>query len=336
MRYNHLILSRFSYRGRDALGHLDGPTWKMKDDPLQPDRLDLRFRLFECTCLPGVLAQTDQAFTWVLIVDKALPSSYRSRLEALLGGRKNFRIHEYDAEERLDRLEWVEMYLESNPEYVVTTNLDDDDVLPANFVRSVREHVFSDYQAGELPPVKTLGVKDIIQWDMISSPDAPLGWYSPWHRKRRASSCGFSLMVKYPQFPFCVLGMKHSLADHYFDFSLPARNRHVELCRSAVIAAASKDKTDLSVHPADRMFCDLGRETGPVVMANHVGNDQKWRLYEGKNNRLRVTGSGSFPGLAVDLDRFQTYSRHFAESLKDKIMAMTVRILKGGGRRSTR
>jgi hypothetical protein len=105
------------------------------------------------------MAQTDQEFSWIIIVDRDLQARFRSRLESLLQGRGNFFIHTYDPEDKLDRLDWLEPYMQTTPDYVLTTNLDDDDVLPNNFTSMIHKHISSAFQAGDLPPVKTLGVK---------------------------------------------------------------------------------------------------------------------------------------------------------------------------------
>ena len=319
MQLKHLVITRFNYRSKDAHNQLSGPTQKISEDPLNPERLELRFKLFESTCLPSVMAQTDKGFSWIIIIDKDLQPQFKSRLESLLEGRDNFFLHTFNPEDKQDRLGWLGAYLHNTPDYVLTTNLDDDDALPNNFISAVHKHISSVFQAGELSPIKTLGVKEIIQWDMITSRHAPLGWRSPWHRGQRTSSCGYSLLVKYPEFPFCVLGTKHKYAEHYFDFATPPKDRHVELRRSAFIAVGQDNNEQIDGYPADRMFYDLSSETGPVLMSNHTNNVQKWRLYERKGDRIPVTGPEMFPNVTVDLERFETYSQDFRKGLKDSL-----------------
>lgn len=328
MLLEHFILTRFSYRGRDALKHLKGPTWKTSDDPLDPQRLELRFKLFEATCLPSVKAQTDQEFSWIIIVDENLQLQYRSRLESLLEDQGNVILHTYNAEDNLDRLEWLNPYFDGTPSYVLTTNLDDDDALPDNFVSEAHEYFSSKSRSGSLPPLVTLGIREIIQWEMITSPDAPLGWRSPWHRRRRTASCGFSLLAKFPELPFCALGLKHSCAEHYLDFASPPKDRHVELCRKAFTAAAIDNGLRLEDLPPGDVFRDLGAKTGPVLMSNHVGNDQKWRLYERKSDQTPVTGPETFPNVTVDLQRFAEYAGDFEKNLKDYFMSALGSVLK--------
>jgi hypothetical protein len=319
--FEHFLLTRFSYRANDASTNVASPTRKISEGPLNPDRLELRFRLFECTCLPSVKAQTNQQFKWIIIVDRDMPPAFRSRLETLLDGRSNFFIHAYDPEARMDELAWLEPYFGPGPapDYVLSTNLDDDDALPDNFVSSVHEHVVSAAADGDLPAVKILGIKDIVQWDMMTSRRAPLGWRSPWHRARRTSSCGYTLVVKYPELPFCVLGTKHKYAELYFDFSAPATDDYVEARRAAFVSAAASCGLGLEDCPADRTYADLTAVTGPVLMSNHAKNVQKWRLYERKSDRTVVEGPETFPNLSVDLERFAAYSQAFRENLGHRL-----------------
>ena len=45
-------------------------------------RMDERFRHFETICLPGLKAQTDPDFTFLILVGSSLPAELRARLEA--------------------------------------------------------------------------------------------------------------------------------------------------------------------------------------------------------------------------------------------------------------
>lgn len=41
----------------------------------------------------------------------------------------------------LDRLDWLGPYLPTQPDYVLTTNLDDDDALPDNFISTAHNAI---------------------------------------------------------------------------------------------------------------------------------------------------------------------------------------------------
>ncbi|MBN8186821.1 hypothetical protein JF540_08985 [Salipiger thiooxidans] len=55
-------------------------------------RMDERFRHFETICLPGLRAQTDTDFTFLILVGTSLPVELRARLEALVDDFPQARI----------------------------------------------------------------------------------------------------------------------------------------------------------------------------------------------------------------------------------------------------
>ena len=121
-RIQHLLITRFSVRlpvPRTFNQH------RVAFDPLDTDKLSFRFRMFEVACLPDVLAQTDQDFTWVLMVDAALSANALARLEALVHQRPRSVIHRYDAADHptdpgspLGGINWVVPYLDDPaPDY---------------------------------------------------------------------------------------------------------------------------------------------------------------------------------------------------------------------------
>lgn len=57
-----------------------------------PARLEERFRHFEAICLPGLKAQSDPEFTFLVLVGTSLPAEARARLEALLADFPQARI----------------------------------------------------------------------------------------------------------------------------------------------------------------------------------------------------------------------------------------------------
>ncbi|SNT15266.1 putative rhamnosyl transferase [Antarctobacter heliothermus] len=50
-----------------------------------PARIEERFRHFECLCLPGLKAQTDPDFLFVILVGEAMPMRWLERLAELIG-----------------------------------------------------------------------------------------------------------------------------------------------------------------------------------------------------------------------------------------------------------
>lgn len=58
-----------------------------------PERMELRFHLFERLCLPSLLKQTDNDFTAIVLTAKAMPEHYLDRLKALLRPVPNIHCH---------------------------------------------------------------------------------------------------------------------------------------------------------------------------------------------------------------------------------------------------
>ena len=85
MTLTHFVITRFCLR--DPRQRRRRPM-----DPLAPRNVDLHLRLLETTCLPGLRAQTNRSFTWVLLIDRALGSEARQRLRAMTRGMDRVRI----------------------------------------------------------------------------------------------------------------------------------------------------------------------------------------------------------------------------------------------------
>jgi len=317
MSFRHIVITRFSYRGRAVFKRVAGPPFHRAEDPLDPDRLDLRFMLFELTCLPSVLAQVEQEFDWVLLVDRELPASHLARLRSLVSARKATFIHPFDTQSDPGALGWLRGYLPSDARRVVTTNLDDDDSLPTRYTAVLHEQLREREAAAHLPPISIMGARQIVQWDLVAEDEAPLGWKAPWHRPTRVASAGLSLCCVLPEFDFCVLGLRHALAEDYLDFSRAPTHPNVSWMRGALSASAARAGVDLASWPRDAYFYDISRDAGPVLMTNHVSNDQRERLVETKGQRERVTGAADFPDLPVDWAKARSVVRALSPARRD-------------------
>lgn len=134
MDYNHIIITRFN---------LD-----FEDDPqarcLQPEWLEKRFDLFETYCLPSVLQQTCQNFTWVILSSDATPTQYKKRL---LSYQTN-NIHiifcpKYKDTEIHLLYQKIGYQYAQNYHFLVSTRLDNDDMLHACFIEKIQQYIFS-------------------------------------------------------------------------------------------------------------------------------------------------------------------------------------------------
>ena len=323
MKLAHFVITRIGLSGWDRVFRAcDGPPlghWS--GDPLKPRSVDFRLKLLEMICLPGLLSQTNQDFTWVLLVDAGLQEGFKTRLRDLARARDRVVLHEHrpDTPDRLETLGWLGPLLADRPDYVCTTFNDDDDALPRGFVDAVQSHAFESNGQGRLPPFKMMGARRIVQWDMIFTRNAPLGWATPWRGRTSVASPGFSLLCRYPAFDFSVLGLRHFYATTYFDFHLPPQTENVRFYRQAFLEAA-RDAGVGKILMGDDAFFDVSRQAGTVLMSNHGANDQSWRLSflactvsrTARGSHRKVLGAETFPDVSLDWNAAHRYSRSFS------------------------
>ncbi|MBI6630950.1 glycosyltransferase [Pontibaca salina] len=104
-----------------------------------PERMKLRFHLFEHLCLPSLLKQTDQNFTAIVLTAKAMPERYLDRLKALLrpvpnihcfpvGTGKHYRL----IKQGYDRIP------DNGVSHRALFRLDDDDAVDRDFIARTR------------------------------------------------------------------------------------------------------------------------------------------------------------------------------------------------------
>lgn len=311
MNFEHIIITHFCFRGKNAFKHLRWPGQAFYIDPLTKSNLIHRFKLFEMLCLPSILSQSNQGFTWVIVIDKALNKLYKDRLKTLIGKKEKTFLFEYDDSVRLDKLDWLKPYFTNLPNYVITTNHDDDDALPVNYIEQMHEYLQSIEKSNPQPPIKLIGCNQIMQWELTPSKKAPYGWKSPWHRDYATSSCGFSLLANYPEYNHSVSGIIHKFAYDYFDFSTKPITKHVEFVRQAFLDTSQQNKDGLTSYKVEDLFYDMSKTTGPVIMSNHARNAQFDRLYEKKEKSVKVTGPESFPDTILDWSKINKYIHTF-------------------------
>ncbi|PVX29553.1 glycosyltransferase [Sphingomonas pokkalii] len=123
----HVILTRFNIAspGREVAIR-NSPGW-----------LDRRFGLFEQFCLPSIAGQTERNFHWLIYFDKDTPAEFKERIER---DRQIFNFTPlYVAMFDKARIaEDVRALAAPGETLIVTTRLDNDDALSADFVARVQ------------------------------------------------------------------------------------------------------------------------------------------------------------------------------------------------------
>ena len=324
MTFHHFVLTRFSYRP-NTKGCRDesGDDWVALIDPLNPSRLDFRFALFECACLPNVMAQSNQDFDWVLIVDPDLPTKYRQRLETLIAKRKRTHLHEFRHGDKLSSLEWLEIYITSDTDLVLTTNLDDDDMITVDFVEKLQLHVKG--LGTTVPSIKFLGTKKHYLWDIYSSTKHPFGTCAPGHHTVDFKSAGFSMLCKISIHRLTVFAFNHSIGDVWYVqvSDLPWYKQVSDQQRAQILREARDNISVGNVHwvqaediskfqlkleetsasggddwkslPSTDLCYDFSKDGLFTVILNHFANDRGLRLFEYKPETVPVVDTEFFP-----------------------------------------
>jgi hypothetical protein len=342
----HAVITRFSYRHvPNAAGVGCVPPWLLTDDPLDPARLKFRFAVFEFTCAASLLAQTSQDFDWILIIDPQLPEPYRQRLRLLLRNRPRTRVHEYDPTQDLGCADWLRCYMPGGCTEILTTQLDDDDALPANFIETARQQLEScDSPA---PRVRIAASRRSDQWELTSGARAPLGYRCSWHRGNWVVSTGLSLLSPAGPGALTVLSLNHQIADIWMIAARGEALRSMLVEKWGLHASRAEDATRFIAGQLDRFqdriapllgnvpspgpggFLDLTETVGAVLVANHFLNDQFMRLLEPKADRVRVSGPDSFPNVPVAFDCFREHSPMFRKAWSSYFRLMRTTVPRG-------
>ncbi len=128
--FAHVVMTRFNLAtpGREA---------RLRN---QPGWLADRFALFERVCLPSVAAQTSRAFAWMVYFDHETPAEFRERIAAC---QTLFPFHAYFTG-LFPASGWPRSIRETlAPEapLLLTTGLDNDDAIAADFVERIQAAV---------------------------------------------------------------------------------------------------------------------------------------------------------------------------------------------------
>jgi|GEM_PF-1293584 len=316
--FQHFIITQFSYRGAFGLR-----TKGFNRDPLRRKNLEHRFRMFEMCCLPSILGQVAQDFTWILIVDPKLPAHYRSRLEELVGQRENSIIHTFEKHLALDSFGWMKPYIKPSAEHIFTTHLDDDDALFTGFTQYIKKHYDNLKAKGSVPYIKFFGCNNAIQWDFFWSSASPLGYTKPWTRTQSLPvSAGLTLLSKYPEIDFTIKYFPH----HEFELLKPGAFDSTSQASSHLKSIVKKQQTIKSaainshadwdgILTPDINFHYIETKSPQVVMVNHFNNIQYLRMLEAPHLRQLVEVESSFPGLAIDFDLAERNIRGHQKSI---------------------
>jgi hypothetical protein len=132
-----------------------------------------RLELISAITAPSLMAQRDQSFNWVVLIDDGLPDDIRHRLEDVLrpfGDRAYLYQRAFHTPESLLEMVHAQGISERNP-YLLTARIDDDDAWGITMVGSVRERVASWLNQSNRAPGLSLTFQDGLEWVMYEMLD---------------------------------------------------------------------------------------------------------------------------------------------------------------------
>lgn len=132
--FNHYLITRFNLRLKDWQHTRNGA------EVLTESWLNERFRLFDDYCLPSVKNQSNQNFKWCVFFDVETPLIYKDKIANTAANYSNFIPIYIDDMEYLNRsfISFIEDSLLSETKMVVTTRLDNDDIIHKDFIETIQ------------------------------------------------------------------------------------------------------------------------------------------------------------------------------------------------------
>ena len=293
------------------------PFYSRATEPLSTERLARRLSIFEFTTLPALLGQSMQSFDWFVFVDEALPTSVRARLQQLVARRERSHIVVQRPEVNYHSLAWLRGDLPDGTRAIATTLLDDDDTLHRGFMGYLRWQIDNGLANASLPPIRFFACERSEQWDLVATPDSPLGRRKPWSRsdfrgRPYPPSPGFTVCVHCPGLDVAVPAFEHSLAPNAcrFDEVLPVERedlqQRLQQFRGRIAEGAQRGgvlwRGGLSLERNYRACTLAGVQ---AVATNHIDNLRQ-RIDEQSDHAQRVTVS-SFGDVPIDFELAARY-----------------------------
>ena len=312
-RFRHVVLTRFSYRG----------AWvNSSNDPLEPNRLRRRFEVFETVTVPSLVNQSCQNFDYVVLVDPNLATAHLGRLHRLLESIPRAQVVAFTPDLHVEGLSWLADLGEPNADWLLTTNLDDDDALSHGFVASLQQWAQAKVRDAT-HPMHLVASPEVVEWTAIPSADHPSGDIGPRSRPLPASA-GLTALASRAAADLSVLAIHHADVPRLSDETLAhlpwGRREHIERLRriSSHVAITSENFEYL-------------HEGNSALMVNHLDNVQATRSIKpgsplnGGPNQATLDRFGIDPEEAGALSRNQLMTIRRAADQVWRIYQLNVR-----------
>lgn len=134
-------LCRFSYPAKGGFQIMHDTIEERRAFLYAPERMEERFHSFETIALPGLKAQTDPNFTFLIVIGECLPEPYLERLKALIEDMPQAKLVALPPEPHRPAMQRV---INRNRKHKTAKPClqfrhDDDDAIAINYVEKLRE-----------------------------------------------------------------------------------------------------------------------------------------------------------------------------------------------------
>ncbi|MCL1868387.1 MAG: putative rhamnosyl transferase [Paludibacter sp.] len=173
--FKHYVITRFNL--------VDWAGYEVSYDYLNSDEyLTERFRLFELFCLPSVSSQTNGNFTWFVLFNEQLPKKWKRKMQEYQNDFPNLEIRYMTAipegrwQNTLNQFITNELkLLESRPQYLITTRIDNDDAIHFSFVDSIQKYFLEHQEEAIISYAK--GLQYVPKYNILKIITNPKGHF---------------------------------------------------------------------------------------------------------------------------------------------------------------
>jgi len=131
--FTHYLITRFNIK---ISGY--GPE-RLDSSAMDSSYLQHRLRLFEVYCFPSVKSQIEKKFCWLIYFDEHTDPEVLEHVQQLTGGEIAILLLRVPDFEHM--LSDIRERIRSSPtSYVITTRLDNDDIISHNFMAAIQQH----------------------------------------------------------------------------------------------------------------------------------------------------------------------------------------------------
>lgn len=157
--FKHFLITRFN---------LKVPDWQLtknKESLLTEEWMAHRMELFENFCLPSVLSQSNQNFTWLIYFDTTTSLYFKNKISSIINGNKQIKLIYINGMSAFSAIlkKNIQKKSEKIP-YLITTRLDNDDCIHKDFVETIQQQFnFQDFMAIDLTEGYSLQIEPQVR-----------------------------------------------------------------------------------------------------------------------------------------------------------------------------